>query len=49
MVQWLRRLASIVGGTGLITGQETKIPHETVKKINKRTRNTLQNINSSYL
>ena len=34
-VQWLRRLASIIGGTGLITGQKTKIPHETVKKINR--------------
>ena len=30
-VQWLGRLASIVGGTDLITGQETKIPRVTAK------------------
>ena len=40
MVQWLRHLASTAGGTGLIPGRGTKIPHA-VPKINKQINNFL--------
>ena len=40
MVQWLRFCASTAGGTGLIPGQGTKIPHVSwCDKTNKQTKN----------
>ena len=35
VVQWLRLCASPPGGAGLIPGQGTKVPHATVRPINK--------------
>ena len=34
-VKWLRLRASTAGGSGLIPGRGTKIPHAMAKKINQ--------------
>ena len=42
VVQWLRLRASTAGGTGLILGWGTKIPHAGSAKQNKTKQNNLK-------